>query len=280
MNLGVKNTITYENSSGIRSLDSAGLKNSKTQSNTNNYDKNMLITVISNKGGVGKTSFAVVSAMFISQKMGKRTLLLELDSSPGDFGILFDIEKGKSMELAIRFPEKYGEFIKNIHRNLDVLKGVSSPLVAENIKKGSINKLMDCISKDYECIIVDTQTIINEPVLDVIKLSNIIFIISDCSLESIARVSSLFDILIRKFSVQECKIKLILNKKKFTDFLKIRDLAKIIEIPVYAFVKFDKKFNKYKLIFNRNNVSKGCFFKDISKIFSVEIGGFESIVKG
>jgi len=238
------------------------------QGDRNNYnDKKVIITIVSNKGGVGKTSIAIAAAMFFSEKVKKKILLLELDSSPGDFGVIFDIENNKSLELALRFPEKYSEYVKNIYKNVDALKGISNPLIAENIKKDAINLLINFIFKDYDYIIVDTQTVINGPVLDILKLSDEIFAISEYSLESVARVSSLIDILVKKFSIPEYKIKFIVNKKKFLHIFKVWDISKIIKIPIYAFVKFDGKFNKSKFIFNKDSIFNTRFFKEIKKIF-------------
>ena len=59
-----------------------------------------IISVISNKGGVGKTSIACCLSLCLSRKLNKKTLLLELDCSPGDFGTLFDIDEGLSLEMA------------------------------------------------------------------------------------------------------------------------------------------------------------------------------------
>ncbi len=279
MNLKNENTFT-ENSNDINSYCINDMNIRNQQNDTNNfYSKNIIITIISNKGGVGKTSVAIAFAMFLSQKVRKRTLLLELDSSPGDFGTLFDIEKDKSMELALRFPEKYKEFVKNIYENIDVLKGVSNPLVAENIRKDSVNNLIDYISRDYKYIVIDTQTVINGPILDVLKLSNKIFIISEYSLESIARISKLIDILVRKFSIKESKIKLIVNKKKFIHFFKVWDISKVIEMPVCAFIKFDRGFYKNEFIFNKAGMLKTKFFKEIAKVLSMTIKGFDNNVK-
>jgi MinD-like ATPase involved in chromosome partitioning or flagellar assembly len=264
MSLGIQNTAT---SKRITSYNLVSVSHKYNRINyDNSSDRSVIITILSNKGGVGKTSFAIVSAIFISQKMKKKTLLLELDSSPGDLGVLFDIEKNKSLELAIRFPEKYKEFVKSIHKNLYALKGISSPLVAENIKKGSINKLVNFISSDYDYIIVDTQTIINGPILDALKLSSEIFLISDYSFASIARISSLVDLVVKKFSIQESKVKIVINKKKFADFFKIIDLTKIIKVPIYAFINFDKGFSKNKLMFNKTNILRSKFFKQVSRI--------------
>jgi MinD-like ATPase involved in chromosome partitioning or flagellar assembly len=233
------------------------------------HNKNKIIAVVSNKGGVGKTSVAIASAIFLSQKMGKRILLLEMDCSPGDFGFLFDIEKDKSLELALRFPGEYKDFIKSIDKNLDVLKGISDPIVAENIKEDSVNRLMDNISKDYDFIIIDTQTIINGPVLDVLKLSNKIFIISEYSLDSVARISKLIDILVKKFSIQESKIKLVLNKRKLVHYFVIWDVLRTIEMPIYGFINFDKRFNKNTQVFNKTAILKTVFFKEISRMLSI-----------
>jgi len=280
MSIKKYNTDTCKNldNFSLGCADDNNVKN-RQNDNINFYNKNIIITVASNKGGVGKTSITIALGMFLSQKIGRRTLLLELDSSPGDFGVLFDIEKDKSLELALRFPEKYNEFVKNVHKNLDVLKCVSNPLVAENIRKGSIDTLVDYIFRDYKCIVVDTQTVINGLVLDVLKLSDEIFIISEYSLESIARVSNLINMLTEKFSVRGSRIKLIVNKKKFMHFFKIWDISKVTEIPIHAVVKFDSGFTKSKFMFNKVNILRTRFFKEISKVLLATSKGFESYVK-
>lgn len=274
VNLKDQNIITDKNSGGVKLnyINDIGIGGQQNNSN-NFYNKNIIIAVISNKGGVGKTSIAIAFAMFLSQKIKKRILLLELDSSPGDFGVIFDIEREKSLELALRFPENYDKFVKNVYRNVDALKGISNPLVAENISKGTINRLIDYILKDYSCIIVDTQTVINGLVLDVLKFSNKIFAVSEYSLESIARISSLIDILVKKFSIPEYKIKLIVNKKNFLSFFKVWDISKIINIPIDAFITFDYKFNKSKFLFDKASIFNTKFFKEISKmLLKIDMG--------
>jgi len=257
-----KVTVDIE-SSHINNMNFKDLQGDKN----NNHDKKTMITIVSNKGGVGKTSVAIAAAMFFSKEIKKKILLLELDSSPGDFGVIFDIENNKSLELALRFPERYYEYIKNIYKNIDALKGISNPLIAENIKKGAINLLMNYIFKDYSYIIVDTQTVINGPVLDILKLSDEILAISEYSIESIARVSSLIDILVKKFSIPEYKIKFIVNKRRYLHFFKVWDISKIIRIPVYAFIRFDSKFNKSKFLFNKDSIFNTMFFREVNKIF-------------
>lgn len=127
VNLEEQNIITDKISDDIELNCTNNMNIGDQQDNKNNfYNKKIMIAIVSNKGGVGKTSIAIAFAMFLSLEIKKRILLLELDSSPGDFGVIFDIEKDKSLELALRFPEKYNEFVKNIYRNVDALKGISN----------------------------------------------------------------------------------------------------------------------------------------------------------
>ena len=276
INLENKNTVICKSPGGAKP-EHVTTKNIEDQQNCTK--KNVIITILSNKGGAGKTSVAITLALFLSQIAGNKTLLMELDSSPGDFGVLFDIEKDKSMELALRFPEKYNEFTKKICKNMDVLKGIPDPLLAENVKKGAVNNLINYVSMDYEYIIVDTQTVINGLILDVLKISNEVFVISEYSVESIARVSNLIEILVKKFSINESKIKLIINKKKFIYFFKVFDISKVIKTPVYAFIRFDNKFSKSKFMFNKVNILNTKFFKDIGKISQMMCEEVRSNVK-
>jgi len=87
-------------------------KNLKINSNLKNFKKDIdicngekldligeknVISIISNKGGVGKTSIACCMSLYLSKIIEKKTLLIELDCSPGDFGTLFDIESEKTL---------------------------------------------------------------------------------------------------------------------------------------------------------------------------------------
>jgi len=242
------------------------LKNNKISSAKNSDC--CIISVISNKGGAGKTSIAITSGLCFAKELCKRTLLLEIDSSPGDFGAVFDIESEKSFELALRFPEKFDYYVKNIFKNLDVMKGVSDPLIAERIKETDVHNLFEFLTSKYDCIIIDTQTVINGTLLDVLRLSNVILLVSECSLESFSRISSMFYILTKKFTIPKDKIKLIINKKQSFKLFKMWDFEKIAGFPVEAFISYDTRYNKSIFIFNKNKIFKTTIYKQLSKILS------------
>ena len=229
-------------------------------------EENNIISIISNKGGVGKTSIACCTALYFSMEMKKKTLLLELDCSPGDFGSLFDIDKEMSLEMAIRFPDDYKKYIKVINKNIDVLKGIPDPIIAESINSNSIAPFFKRISNDYDYIIVDTQTVLSGILIDALKVSDQIMMISSNSIESIARISKLLEILIFRFMIEKSRFKIIINKKKIFSFLKVWEISKIIDFPINAFIHYDKRFNKSLILLNIQKFMATKVFRETSNV--------------
>ncbi len=236
----------------------------KEDLNKKNAEKKCkIISVTSSKGGVGKTSLSICLSFYTAKTLNKKTLLLEYDSSPGDFSSIFDIEPEKSLKMAFRFPQRFNNYIKNISKNLDVLRGLPDPLSAENIRESDTVNLFKTISAHYDYIIVDTQTVLNGMVLDVINLSGSIFLVTEYSIESLSRAANLFNILTEKFGIQASRIKIILNKKKFLRFLKITDISKMLKAPVSAYFSEDRRFDKSLILFGSNQISRTRFFRQV-----------------
>ena len=231
-----------------------------------------IINVSSNKGGVGKTSLAVTAGIYFSGIKNEPTILLELDSSPGDFSILFDIEPDKTLEMAIRFPEQFHKYTKKIGDNIDVLGGITNPVAAEKVKRKDFYDLLILLGKEYKNIIIDTQTVINGLMIDAYLLSDKIILITDYTIESTGRILALYNILIKDLSIPRDRIDLIVNKKKIFDFLKIWDYTKIAGIPLAGFISFDKKFSKSFFLANYKRVYRTRFYKQFKRFIENESG--------
>jgi MinD-like ATPase involved in chromosome partitioning or flagellar assembly len=234
--------------------------------NKNNKGCSNILAIVSNKGGAGKTSTSVCVGFYFAVARNRKTLLLEMDSSPGDFGPLFDIENDYSLDFAIKFPERFKNYVKSINKNLDVLKGFSNPINAESITETEILSLFKYISESYEVIVIDTQSVLSGIIIDVLKLSDVIIVLSEPTIESLSRVSELICILNNKFLIDKSKFQLVINKKKIIDFFKIRDIAKVLNFPVNGFINFDKRFNKNLIIFDTNKLMRTRFNIELNRL--------------
>jgi pilus assembly protein CpaE len=241
-------------------------KKEKEASSTGAY----IISVASSKGGVGKTSLCLCLSYFTSKRLGRKTLLLEYDSSPGDFSAIFDIEPDKSLKMAFKFPEKFKSYVKNISKNLDVLRGLPDPVSAEGIRENDTLNLFKVISTQYDYIIIDTQTVLNGMVLDVLALSSRIFLVTEYSIESISRAAGLFDFITERFNIDHKRIRVIFNKKRVLRFLRIRDISRILKIPVSAYFVEDNRFDKSLILLGGNQMSRTRFYRQVEKFMSLE----------
>ena len=234
----------------------------------NNKMSSNILAIISNKGGAGKTSISICMGYYFAITQNKKTLLLEMDSSPGDFGPLFDITNDNSLDIAIKFPERFKNYVKSINKNLDVLKGFSNPINAETVTETEIITLFKFMSESYEMIVIDTQSVLSGIIVDVLKLSDAVIVLSEPTIESLSRVSELIILLNTKFLINKNKFQLIINKKKILDLFKIKDIAKILNFPVKGFISFDKKFSKNLIIFNTNKLIRTRFNIELSRLIN------------
>jgi len=150
-----------------------------------------------------------------------------------------------------------------VNKNLDVLKGISDPIVAESINSQEVRSFIKKITRDFDYIVLDTQTVLNGILLDFIKASNILFLISDCTMESIARVSKFLELLNQRFMIGKDKFKIIINKKKYFSYFHFWGLPKLLDFPIESFIYFDKKFDKSDILLNEQKILKTRFFKQV-----------------
>lgn len=216
---------------------------------------------------------AIGLGCYYSIRLKQPTLLLELDCSPGDFGALFDIEPQISLDMAMRFPEECRKCIKKVQHNLDILKGMANPIIAEGVAQGQLLSMVEKIAGDYKNIIIDTQSVLNGLVLDALSFSRHILLITECSIESFNRVLNFNEILTNNFGVKNSRISLIVNKKQRPDFLKVWDISKMSGHPVSGFIGYDRRFNKSMAITGVDKIEKTRFYKQLCRIIENEFKG-------
>ena len=94
---------------------------------------------------------------------------------------------------------------------------------------------------------------------------NLLLMISDPSMESIARVSNYLQLLNSRFKINQDKFRFLINKKKTFSFLKIWEISKIINFPIDSLIYFDRRFNKSNVLLDESKILRTGFFKQVSR---------------
>lgn len=228
-------------------------------------EKARVCTILSNKGGVGKTSIAIALADQCADS-GLSTLLLELDSSPGDLSIIFDLENTYNLLDALFSPKDYQEALVPIRKNFQVLLGPSSPLAAEKIEKEAMFKLLSLLKKDFDAVVVDTHPLLTGLILDALEASDAILMVATPEIGAAGRVAFLIDFLTRSASLSKDKFRLLVNMKKLRDNLKLSELLKVVDLPLLSVVKYDRRYSRKINTFKYGHLPKSAISRAMKEV--------------
>ncbi len=200
--------------------------------------KRKVISYFGGKGGTGKTTVSVNTAVALANK-GKKTVIIDLDLQFGDVPILLDLEPNDTIYTIVE--EKTNITIDSVksvmafHRSgLGVLAAPKSPEYAEYIDEKMVEMIINVLKPYYEYIIIDLPPGFNDTTIAAIENSDIVNLVSTVDIASLRNAKLCMNIL--EALRQSDKTNLILNRmvdgiisKK--DFEQILDLSVSLVLP-------------------------------------------------
>jgi flagellar biosynthesis protein FlhG len=120
--------------------------------------ENKILAVTSGKGGTGKSFFILNYAFQLSQ-MGKRVLLVDLDSNLANIDVMLNISSDITLSNFFESRVLFSELITEVRPNLNLIFGDSGKLKQAQQRTDIIDYLFTNIrniSSNYDYILVDT----------------------------------------------------------------------------------------------------------------------------
>lgn len=130
----------------------------------NKGDHNVKIySVVSGKGGVGKTNFSVNLAIKLQQS-GKKTLILDADVGMSNANILMGIETPSNLFALLRGEVSLSDIIVTGPQKVDLISGGSDLFYMESLNYSDQKNIIDTLSKlgAYDVMIIDNGAGINK----------------------------------------------------------------------------------------------------------------------
>ncbi len=127
-----------------------------------------IISIISNKGGVGKTLFSIETANILG-KLGNDVLLIDTDINTGDISVKLDLRPHQTL---LDFFEKNEDDLENLiisQPNIDLIPGSGGNFKFANLnyfQKMKFIRAFKTISKEYDYTILDLGAGIERTTLD------------------------------------------------------------------------------------------------------------------
>jgi chromosome partitioning protein len=164
-----------------------------------------IISVVNQKGGVGKSTSAVNVSAYLGQS-GFKTLLIDMDpqsNATSGLGIYPENIKKSSYDAIINFEIPAKTVLKTDYENLDImpssekLSGAEVELVSNFKREYRLKDIIDQLSSGYDYILIDCSPALGLLTINALTASGEVLIPLQCeyyALEGIARLLKTVDL--------------------------------------------------------------------------------------
>lgn len=206
--------------------------------NAGKVTEGKLCSFIGSKGGLGSSVVAVNSAAALARQQDRGVALCDMSLESGDASVMLDLMP----DLTIV------DLCRNIHRldvslfrgavtrhmtGLDFLAAPLNPADAGDIKADHVTQILSLARKLYDYTILDCPAMhLDACILEALKLSDHIFVISDLSVTAIRNASRLCTH-IEKLGIPRSRISVVINRYIKGSTLSVDEVEKSLNRSVY-----------------------------------------------
>jgi len=203
-----------------------------------------VISVYSPKGGSGCSTIAVNLAVALADD-GYRTLLVDGSFQFGDVAIMLDLKTSTSIvDLMDRIVDLDADLVGSVlvkhSSGLRVLLAPPRPEMADLVSEEKIKPLLDKLREQFEYVIIDHSSSLNDVALAMLDLSDRIFLVTQQSLPALKNVSRFFD-LAETLDYERSKVLLIVNRVSDKLGISVKDIGDTLKRPVIATIPVDEE---------------------------------------
>lgn len=228
-----------------------------------------VIAFFSSKGGVGKSILALNTSIVLSKESSKKVLLLDMDLQFGDISMLVNQYYQKTILDAvddgqIDTYENIKPYIYKYNENFDILFAPRKPEAAEYIAKETIEKIIKCINKQYDVIVVDTGINFSDITLFILDLAQKILMVSTMEIVALKNTKLGLKVM-ESLGYDKEKVKLVINRFNTSYGINKKEIEEAFRDGIFAAIPDDEKVIT-------TSVNKGLPFCDDKKYYKLKIG--------
>ena len=197
-----------------------------------------IISVFSNKGGIGKTTIAANLALKIAELTEKRVCLVDLNLQLGDITTFLDVNPSFDISYVVTHLSRIDESFllssleKYKNKELYILADPPNVEQAEEISSEDITSVLSMLKEMFSYIIVDTSSSFDIKTLTCLDISDAILLISMVNLPSIRNCQRCMD-LFQRLEYKTDKIKLVVNRYNDDEEITIDDVEDALGHEVF-----------------------------------------------
>lgn len=211
---------------------------SELAQNNAQLSRSKVISVFSNKGGLGKTAIAVNLGVEIAKLSKKKVAIIDLNLQLGDVTTFLDLNPTFDISYMMKNQNIWSEefLLSSMQQYKDTsLYVLAEPAFAEqsnDISGEQIVQLINKMKETFSYIIIDTGSAFDDKTLSALEISNIVLLCAIVNLPVIRNCQRCLD-LFERFGYNKEKIKIVLNRYMENDEIKTEDVEKVLNKKVW-----------------------------------------------
>lgn len=196
-------------------------------------NKCKIISVFSNKGGIGKTSLATNLALELAKITKENIALIDLNFQMGDITTFLDLKPSFNISYMLENLDKINEtfLLSTLERykstSLYVLADPPYFKQADNIQPRQITRLFDTLKETFSYIIVDAEASFDGKNIAALDNSDLIMLVTVANLPALRNTQRCLE-LFEKLGYDKEKIKIVVNRYMENDEIKEVDIEKVL----------------------------------------------------
>lgn len=200
--------------------------------------KSQIISVYSNKGGVGKTAVATNLAYEFARLTREKVALVDLNLPIGDVTTFLDIKPIVDISEVV---DNTNDNDKNlVYEACQQYKDSSLYVLAEppyikqsrELTPSQIKKLFNLLREKFSYIVIDMGTNVDKLNMSILEQSDIVLLVTVINLPLIRNCQRCLD-LFENLEFPDSKIKIIINRYLENDEITVEDVEKTLNKQVY-----------------------------------------------
>lgn len=206
-------------------------------------DRGQIVTVMSAKGGSGKTVLATNLALLLTRVPDTKVALVDADLQFGDVCLVLQLEPRFTMvnaahELHHLDAELLDSLLTEHPSGLKVLAAPLEPAFADDITTAGLMQMLDVLRETYDYVVVDTASLLDELILSLIERSDHVMMLVDMDLPSVKNAKLALETLrLLKFST--ARVQLVMNRSNSKSKLDNKEIEGALKMSISAAIPSD-----------------------------------------
>lgn len=206
-----------------------------------------VISIVSNKGGVGKSTLSVNLACGLAKRVPDRVLLVDVSLHLGSCAPMLDLEAPTTLASAAREHSRLDEtLIRQLsvrhESGLHVLAAPIDAVEAAEIDDESLARVLTLARRTYDYVIVDTFPMLDGLIMSILDLSDRAYVIVQNAVPNVHGAAHFLPVL-EHIGFPRERVRVVLNNnfQKCVGTLKTSDVAARLNREVHHVIPYQKK---------------------------------------